>query len=311
LQEKLDSLEKQKAVERPTNGVSQPQLEVKPTATNVFSEEFRLVSEPVDLQTSDTPTMECMTTQKDDEKAHESLNKVDNAVKLDLPQSSTDFHLVKETLVKNEEDTCNTAPEESQITPSEEETKSMDLLPETITGENYPEAELCQPQTENSQNVGSAKKNVYLNATEVVPSIARECCTSQRAPEVALSESRTAASTALSEYGMHDTSVTSSMTEKVHDPEDAPGVVMTDGIDTVATLPETKNLDGVEHKEDVCALATESNAREVTLEVTFSETTTKEVNLLEESHEIGGASVQNAKINTQTHPTSTLALSTE
>jgi hypothetical protein len=69
-------------VERPTNGVSQPQLEVQPTATNVFSEEFRLVFEPVDLQTSDTPTMEYMTTQNDDEKAHESLNKVDNAVKL-------------------------------------------------------------------------------------------------------------------------------------------------------------------------------------------------------------------------------------
>jgi hypothetical protein len=41
---------------------------------------------------------------------------------------------------------------------------------------------------------------------------------------------------------------------------------------------------------------TQSNAREAKLEVTFSETTTKEVNLLKESRESGGASVENVEL---------------
>jgi hypothetical protein len=42
---------------------------------------------------------------------------------------------------------------------------------------------------------------------------------------------------------------------------------MTDGIDTATTFPETKNLDGVEHKEDVCALATQSGFTSAAIEV--------------------------------------------
>jgi hypothetical protein len=96
LQEKLDSLEKRKAVDMPTNEVSQPQLEVQSMATNISSDGYKLFSGQVELRTSETQTMECMTTQKEDEKALESFSEVDNAVKLDLPQSSTNFYSIKE-----------------------------------------------------------------------------------------------------------------------------------------------------------------------------------------------------------------------
>jgi hypothetical protein len=187
--------------------------------------------------------------------------------------------------VKDEEASCRTTPEESQITPLVEETKPINLLPETIIGDNYPEAELYQPQTKNSQNVGSTE-NVDLNVTEVVPSVAMECCTSHLAPAVTSSDRSTASSSALSESEMDDNAVTYSITEKDHDP-DVPGAEISDGIATTATLSETKNLDGIGHEEEIHALGTESNAKEATSEVTLSETTTKEVNLLQESHESG------------------------
>ncbi|XP_078177498.1 BCL-2-associated athanogene 6 [Carex rostrata] len=275
LQEKLDSLEKLKAVETQANEAQQPQLEVQPTASTVSSDSCKLASEQVDLQSSEAPTMECVMTQKEDEKA----------------QSATDFHPIEEILVKNEDDACS-APE-SQVTPFLGDTEPTDLLPETIAGENNLDALNAQsPQTE----------NVELHATEVVPSIAIEGNTTELTPAVTSFESSTDASHVLSE-SMHDTAVTSSGTEDIHDKEVAPRVAVNEGVNQAAIIPETNNLGEDGYVEEIQIRATENDARKEIAPEVESEAVAKEVDskeavvAQEESHgRDTGASVENFEL---------------
>lgn len=70
--------------------------------------------------------MECVMTQKGDEKA----------------QSATDFHPIREILVKNEDNACSAL--ESQVTPLPGDTEPTYLLPKTIAGENNLKAQSHQ-----------------------------------------------------------------------------------------------------------------------------------------------------------------------